>query len=125
MINRIRLTSVWVNDQDIAYDFYVNKLGFSVQSDVSIDNGYRWLEVKPEGADTAIAIAKPYPGQEMPIGVFANITFGTDDIQASYEDLRNKGVHFTEAPARQLWGGMQALFTDPDGNTFVLVERED
>lgn len=125
MINRIRLAGVWVSDQDVAYDFYVNKLGFTVQSDITMDNGYRWLEVKPEGSDTALAITKPYPAEPGQIGGFASIVLGTDDIEATYQDLHAKGVHFTEKPALQVWGGMQALFADPDDNILVLVQRED
>lgn len=125
MINRIRLAGVWVSDQDVAYDFFVNKLGFAVQSDVTMDGGYRWLEVKPEGSDTALAIAKPYPNDSAQIGGFTSVVLGTDDIETTYQELLAKGVAFTEKPALQVWGGLQALFTDPDDNIYVLVQRED
>lgn len=125
MIQKIRLAGVWVSDQDRAYDFYVNKLGFEVQSDVTMDSGYRWLEVVPPGAETALAVTKPYPGQtEAVIGTFANVVFSTQDIQGTYQSLVARGVEFREKPTRQEWGGMQALLADPDGNTFVLVEQE-
>ena len=91
-----------------------------------MDNDYRWLEVKPTGAETALTIAKPYPGQEgVSIGGFTNIVFATDDINATYEDLKAKGVKFIEEPKKQEWGMLQAIFTDLDGNTLVLVERDD
>lgn len=126
MINKINLAGVWVSDQDRAYNFFVNKVGFEVQSDVTMPNGYRWLEVKPPGAETALTLAKPYPGQQdANIGTFANVVFSTDDIQTTYKELAAKGVEFTEKPTKQEWGGIQALFTDPDGNTFVLVQLED
>ena len=130
MIDRIRLTGVWVHDQNAAYDFYVNKLGFAVQSDIKIDDDNRWLEVIPQGVAnnqgaTAFAVSKPYPGQAAQIGGFAGIVFATSDIASTYQNLDAKGVHFVETPTMQVWGGMQALFSDPDGNIFALVERED
>lgn len=125
MITGIRLAGVWVSDQDRAYDFYVNKLGFEVQSDVTMPTGYRWLEVKPPGTETALAVAKPYPGQQgAVIGTFANVVFATNNIEKTHQELAAKGVKFTEEPAKQEWGGIQALFADPDGNMFVLVQLE-
>ncbi len=126
MIKKIRLAGVWVKDQDKALDFYLGKLGFETQTDIKMNNGYRWLEVKPPGAETALTIAKPYPGQEgISIGGFTNVVFATDDIKATYEDLNAKGVKFIEKPKMQDWGVIQAIFTDPDDNIFVLVERSD
>jgi lactoylglutathione lyase len=124
MIKRIRMTSVWVSDQDRAIDFYVHKLGFRLQTDQQFGPGMRWVEVVPPGAETGIALVKPGPGQESnQVGVFSNIVFTSDDIQKTYEELRNRGVVFTEAPTQQPWGATQALFQDPDGNGFVLVDR--
>ena len=47
MITKLSHASIYVNDQDKAYDFYVNKLGFKVNTDVTMDNGFRWLTVNP------------------------------------------------------------------------------
>jgi catechol 2,3-dioxygenase-like lactoylglutathione lyase family enzyme len=119
-----RLLSVWVKDQDKALDFYLEKLGFEKQTDIEMDNGYRWLEVKPPGAETALTIAKPYPGQDgVSVGGFTNIVFTTEDINATYKDLNANGVKFIEKPKIQEWGVMQAIFADPDDNMFILVER--
>jgi transcriptional regulator with GAF, ATPase, and Fis domain len=86
-------------------------------SPVTMDSGYRWLEVVPPGTETALAVTKPYPGPtDAMIGTFANVVFSTQDIQTTYESLVARGVGFTEKPVRQEWGGMQALFADPDGN---------
>lgn len=124
MITKIRAVGVWVSDQDKAYDFFVNKLGFAVKSDVLLGD-YRWLEVVPPGAETVLAVAKPYPGQSgANIGVFANIIFAVDDIEVTYEQLLAKGVNFIEKPTLQAWGSKQAIFGDPDGNTYLLVERD-
>ena len=124
MIKRIRLANIWVSDQEKARDFYVNKCGFSVQSDHTMPDGYRWLEVVPPGAETAVAVTKPYDGQPAPIGGITNLIFTTDDIEATYEGMKANGVHFIEPPTLQPWGNKQACFADPDGNTFLLVDRE-
>lgn len=121
MITRIKLVSVWVSDQDKAYDFYVNKLGLEVKTDETMPNGYRWLEVAAPGSKTHLAVAKPNPGQkDATIGGFSSIGFDADDVQATYDDLVAKGVHFTEPLAKQPWGGLMAQFADPDGNVFML-----
>jgi catechol 2,3-dioxygenase-like lactoylglutathione lyase family enzyme len=121
MITGTKLISVWVSDQDKAYDFYVNKLGFKVETDQTMPNGFRWLEVVPPGAETHLANAKPSPGQpDVKIGGFSGIGFDADDIQATYDELVAKGVNFTEPLAKQPWGAMMAQFADPDGNVFML-----
>ncbi len=124
MIKKVRLAGVPVSDQDAALDFYTNKLGFDVQTDITMGNGYRWIEVVPPGADTALTLFKPYPGQDGDGNSSQpSIVFGTDDIDATYKELSGKGVEFIEAPAMQPWGVKQAIFRDPDGHSFVLVER--
>jgi catechol 2,3-dioxygenase-like lactoylglutathione lyase family enzyme len=121
MINRTKLISVWVSDQDKAYDFYVNKLGFKVETDQTMPNGFRWLEVVPPGGETHLAIAKPSGGPtDGKIGGFSGVGFDADDLQATYDDLVAKGVNFTAPLAKQPWGGMMAQFADPDGNIFML-----
>ena len=47
MVTKLSHTSIYVNDQDKAYDFYVNKLGFKVNTDAKMENGFRWLTVNP------------------------------------------------------------------------------
>ncbi|HZS46813.1 MAG TPA: VOC family protein [Blastocatellia bacterium] len=125
MIKMMKFTGIFVSDVDRAYDFYVNKLGFEVKTDQPMGDS-RWLELVPPGAETRIAVCKPFSGQsDARIGGFTAISFNTDDIQATYEELSAKGVHFTEKPARQPWGDIQAQFADPDGNVFLLTEGDD
>jgi lactoylglutathione lyase len=118
MIKNIHVTGVSVSDQDRALDFYTTKLGFETRADISVGD-YRWIEVVPPGAETALVLE---PGRGT-VGTFTSVVFATDDMQATYEQLRSRGVRFTEEPARQSWGGIQAQFVDQDGNTFVLVQR--
>jgi len=123
MISHISSVTIFVRDQDKALDFYVNKLGFEKTADNPMGEGMRWLTVAPPGAATAIVLAHGYGGyDEARIGQFAGIVFTTDDIQATYEMLNSRGVHFSEPPAAQPWGMMQAIFDDQDGTHFVLVQ---
>jgi len=82
----------------------------------------RWIEVAPPGAQTSVVPFTP-PGLEDRIGTFTNIVFSTPDIQATYEELRARGVTFAEEPKDQP-GGKMTTFTDPDGNTYVLREGD-
>jgi lactoylglutathione lyase len=121
MIDSVRTVGVCVSDQAKALAFYTQKLGFEVLSDVPMGPDLRWIEVAPPGSETRIVLFTP-PGLEGRIGGFANIVFRAREIDATYEELKARGVTFTEPPTRQPWGGMQALFHDQDGNEFVLVD---
>src|SRR5207248_9675021 len=104
------------------------KLGLEKRADESFalpDGGkMRWLTVAPKGAVTEIVLYKPekWPQAEAFIGHFSGVTLNTGDIQQTYKDLTAKGVNFTEAPNQQEWGGIQAQFTDQDGNGLVLIQ---
>lgn len=124
MIEKIAIAGVWVSDQDAAYTFYVEKLGFEIKKDIIMENGARWLEVLPPGGQTSLTLAKPYLNEKYAsVGVFTNIVFDCEDIDSTYEQLKSKGVKFVEQPIIQEWGMKQALFEDPDGNVFVLIEK--
>ena len=124
-ITHVQVVSVYVRDQDKALDFYTNTLGFEKVNDEDMGGGLRWVEVVPPGAQTHIVLASGYghPNWESLIGGPTTLVFEADDIQGTYEDLKDKGVRFTEAPTMQPWGMMQALFEDPEGNGYVLVQR--
>lgn len=130
MINSVGLVGVWIRNHRAALDFYVGKLGFEKVADTGSDSEYRWVEVAPMHGETGIALLRPYPGMvhaygknpEDLIGT-SSLIFHTDDISGTYRDLRDKGVVFTEEPTMQAWGRLQARFVDPDGNSFVLMER--
>lgn len=118
-LTHINTTTVSVSDQDQAIDFYVNKLGFELRLDLPMGEGMRWVVVGLPGTQTGIVLAKGYGAK--PVGEFTGMVLNADDIQATYETLRDRGVHFSEAPAMQPWGMIQALFDDQDGNGYVLV----
>jgi lactoylglutathione lyase len=125
-ITRIQSTTICVSDQERALDFYVNKLGFEKREDApfGLDSTLRWIEVAPPGADSVLVLAKGYGGCEPGrLGKFAGVVLYADDIASTYDELKARGVKFTEAPFKQSWGMMQAQFLDQDGNGLVLVGK--
>jgi lactoylglutathione lyase len=123
MISHIMTVGIYVRDQDAARDFYVNKLGFEVRDDRE-GGGLRWLEVAPPGAQTTVVLAtKDYPaGSEEKVGIYTDIAFQTEDIQATYETYTQRGVKFTAEPELMPYGKWFAAFVDPDGNEFFLYQ---
>jgi catechol 2,3-dioxygenase-like lactoylglutathione lyase family enzyme len=123
MINRMNCTGVWINDGEKAYDFYANKLGFKVTQDKKFGEGGRFFMVLPPGGGAQLNVCTPAPGMAgAQVGVQTPIVWETDDINATYEDLRAKGVEFPQPPTQQFWGGFEATFKDPDGNLFKLLQ---
>jgi len=107
-----------------AIDFYVNKLGFQLTRDFPTEFGGRFLSFLPPGGGAWLVMSKPVPGRPAQVGGFTNIAWETEDMAATYEALRAKGVEFTQPPTRQPWGGIQAMFADQDGNLFLLYQSE-
>ena len=117
MIEAVKHVSIHVRDQGAALAFYTNILGFKLVTDASLGK-QRWIELELSGGNTKIVLFTP-EGQEDRIGTFSNIVFTCKNVEATYRQLKEKGVHFTRAPSSEKWGNY-ALFTDPDGNTFCL-----
>ena len=127
---------LWVHDQDEALDFYTKKLGMEVRADVTLPEmgGFRWLTVgpasQPEIAITLMAIPGP-PVMDaetaeqvrtlMAKGFAGTIFLTTDDVQADYEQLKARGVEFSEEPEERPYG-IDSGFTDPSGNSFRLTQ---
>ncbi len=135
MINALSHAIVYVLNQDSAYDFYVNKLGFEVKTDAKMDNGFRWLTVSPKGQDLEIVLAAIEPGMSIDEetatalralvekGAFGMGVFETPDIYKTYEELKAKGVHFRSEPEEQFYG-IEAIIQDDSGNWFSLTQRK-
>jgi predicted enzyme related to lactoylglutathione lyase len=129
MITHIGSTTVYVSDQDKALNFYVQKLGFDKRRDEPMGpDGPRWIEVAPPRGQTALVLYKPTEGMSgaisyevalSQIGTFTTFILNVDDMQATYQLLRDKGVEFVELPTEQLWGWW-ATIKDPDGNIIGL-----
>ena len=133
---KIANAQLWVHDQDEALAFYTEKLGMEVRADVTLPEmgDFRWLTVGPPGQDdfAIVLMAIPGPpvmdaddrraGPELMAKGFAGTVFlTTDDCQASYEELKARGVEFTEAPEERPYG-IDAGFRDPSGNAFRLTQ---
>jgi catechol 2,3-dioxygenase-like lactoylglutathione lyase family enzyme len=135
MITKMSHVSIYVLDQNSAYDFYVNKLGFKVHTDAPMGPGARWLTVTPkEQPELEISLMAVKPGMGfteesakkmrdlIQAGTFGFGVFETKNIQATYEELKAKGVEFTKAPTKEFYG-TEALFKDDSGNWFSLGEK--
>jgi catechol 2,3-dioxygenase-like lactoylglutathione lyase family enzyme len=135
MITRLNHVSIFVLDQDSAYDFYVNKLGFKVHTDAPMGPGMRWLTVNPpEQPDLEIALMAINEGMMFTTesaegmrklvagGTFGFGVFECNDLLATYEELKAKGVEFTKAPTQEFYG-FEALFKDDSGNWFSLGQK--
>jgi len=133
---RIANAQLWVHDQDEALDFYTRKLGMEVRADVTLESmgDFRWLTVGPAGQpDFAIVLmAIPGPpvmdsetagqvGDLMAKGFAGTVFLTTDDCQASYEELKGRGVEFVEQPEERPYG-IDCGFRDPSGNNLRLTQ---
>jgi catechol 2,3-dioxygenase-like lactoylglutathione lyase family enzyme len=133
---RIANAHLWVHDQDDARDFYTKKLGMEVCSDVTVEElgNFRWLTVGPVGQpDVAIALmAIPGPPvfepdtadkvrELMSKGAAGTVFLTSEDCRAEYEELKGRGVEFTEPPEERPYG-IDAGFRDPSGNALRLTQ---
>jgi predicted enzyme related to lactoylglutathione lyase len=119
MITQIKFASIAVADQDRALAFYTEKLGFKVATDQPFGGGMRWIELKIGRSETKLVLFTP-PGAQP--GGFQPIVFQTDNVQKTNEELRERGVEFTQEPKTETWG-MSAMFRDSEGNVFVLSSK--
>ena len=136
---RIAVAHVWVHDQQEALDFYTKKLGMEVRADVSFPEmgEFRWLTVAPPGQEDVEIVLMPIPGPPvmdketaeqvrtvMAKGFAGTVFLATDDCQKSYEELKARGVEFTEPPEQRPYG-IDSGFRDPSGNSIRLTQVTD
>ncbi len=120
MITGIRFVGITVTDLDQAIDFYVNRLGFAVRIEMPLPEGNRFIMLSLPGGGAHLVMSLPLG--EKPHTPTSSISFETEDVQSTYEALSAKGVEFTRLPTKTVWGGVEALFTDPFGNSFLLQQ---
>ncbi|MBI3747373.1 MAG: VOC family protein [Chloroflexi bacterium] len=133
---RIASAQLWVRDQDEALDFWTRKVGMEVTSDVTVPEmgNFRWLAVSPPGQPDIAIVLMAIPGAPVMDGAtaddvrslmsrgFAGTVFlTTDDCRRSYEELRARGVEFSEEPEERPYG-VDAGFHDPSGNSVRLTQ---
>jgi catechol 2,3-dioxygenase-like lactoylglutathione lyase family enzyme len=137
MLNQLANVQVWVHDQDEALAFYTEKLGLELREDVTVPEmgNFRWLSVgvpgQPDAAITLMAVPGPpvFDAETreqimalMAKGAASGLFFSTDDIRATYEELKSRGVEFQQEPTEQPYG-IDAGFRDPSGNQMRMIER--
>jgi uncharacterized glyoxalase superfamily protein PhnB len=133
---KIATTQVWVHDQEEALDFYTRKLGMEVRSDATVPEmgNFRWLTVGPVHQPDISIVLMAIPGEPvmdsetaeqvrklMAKGFAGTVFLTTEDCRASTEELKSRGVEFTEEPDERPYG-IDAGFRDPSGNSFRLTE---
>lgn len=120
-IKRVDVTPVYVNDQDAALDFFVDKLGFEKVRDDPMGPEARWVQVKPSGAETSLVLVKGFADwSPEKVGGLQSMTFWSDDANATADELRQVGIAITQDPTPQPWGMNEVRFADPDGNEYLL-----
>jgi uncharacterized glyoxalase superfamily protein PhnB len=133
---KVANAQLWVHDQDEALAFYTEKVGFEVKVDVTMAElgDFRWLTVGPPSQDEFSIVLMAIPGEPvmdaetadqvralMSKGFAGAVFLATDDCQASYEELKARGVEFTETPEERPYG-IDSGFRDPSGNSLRLTE---
>jgi catechol 2,3-dioxygenase-like lactoylglutathione lyase family enzyme len=128
--------NVWVHDQDEALEFYTQKLGMELRDDITLPEmgGFRWLTVGPVGQNDIALALLPVPGPPVfdaetseqlkalvAKGMAGGLFFRTDDVQGMFEELKSRGVEFTQEPAEQPYG-IDAGFRDISGNQMRLAQ---
>jgi catechol 2,3-dioxygenase-like lactoylglutathione lyase family enzyme len=129
-------TQLWVHDQDEALAFYTQKLGMEIRADVTLAEmgNFRWLTVGPAGQPDFSIVLMAIPGppvmdaataeqvQSLVAKGFAGTLFlTTDDVYADYEQLKSRGVEFSETPEERPYG-IDSGFHDPSGNSIRLTQ---
>ena len=136
---KIANAQLWVHDQDEALAFYTEKLGFEVQTDVTLAEmgDFRWLTVGPAGQDDVSIVLMAIPGAPvmdaetgdqvralMAKGFAGTIFLTTEDCRASYEELKGRGVEFVDLPEERPYG-IDASFRDSSGNHIRLIQPQE
>ncbi|MDT5086577.1 MAG: hypothetical protein QOE52_3448 [Mycobacterium sp.] len=132
---KIASAQVWVHDQEVALKYWTEKVGMEVRQDVKLPElGFRWLTVGPPGQDEVSLVLMAVPGppvmdeatrdQVMEVvakGFAGTVFLTTDNCHATYEQLKARGVEFTEAPHEMPYG-IDTGFRDPSGNSVRLTQ---
>ncbi|MDG0027717.1 VOC family protein [Trinickia sp. Y13] len=128
----IDVVGLYVGDQDEAFAFYVEKLGFKVHTDVR-NGDYRWLTVQhPDQPSFQLGLFRPGPPMHdeataqslramVAKGAMPPLVLAVEDCRATYERLRERGVEFTQEPIDR-YGSVDAGFRDPAGNGWKMIQ---
>jgi catechol 2,3-dioxygenase-like lactoylglutathione lyase family enzyme len=118
VIFRLEMITVPVSDVDRAKALYTQRLGFTVEQDVQVDEHHRFVELLPPGSPCSIALTMGYIDAEP--GSLRGVQLNTDDAEAARTFLRQRGVEVSDIETFT-WGRF-CFFSDPDGNTWSIHE---
>ena len=136
MLKQLTHVNVWVHDQDEALAFYTEKLGMELREDVTVPElgNFRWLSVGLPGQDDVALTLMAVPGPPVfdeetrgmlealiAKGTAGGLFFAADDVRATFEELKERGVEFVQEPTEQPYG-VDAGFRDPSGNQIRMVQ---
>jgi catechol 2,3-dioxygenase-like lactoylglutathione lyase family enzyme len=138
MLKQLSTVQVWVHDQDEALAYYTDKLGLELREDVTVPEmgNFRWLTVGVPGQDVSIVLmAVPGPPvfdaetqaqikSLIAKGAASGLFFTTDDVRATYDELKGRGVEFQGEPTEQPYG-IDVGLRDPSGNQMRVMQRTD
>jgi catechol 2,3-dioxygenase-like lactoylglutathione lyase family enzyme len=135
MITNVSLITLYCLDQDATRDFYVDVLGFTPRTDITMGEGFRWVTVShPSQPELEITLMTPGPPlddeaaaftrRQLEKGTSGGLGLHVDDCRKTYEELSAKGVQFLQEPSERPYG-VEAVMRDNSGNWLVLVERRD
>ena len=132
MTQGVDLVGLYVRDQDEALEFYVEKLGFRVHTDVK-NGDFRWLSVQhPEQPSFQLGLFNPGPPmldaataqaarEIVAKGAMPPLVLMVDDCRAAYDRMQARGVEFTQEPVER-YGSVDANFRDPSGNGWKMMQ---
>ncbi len=133
MIMGVSFVSVWVLNQDSAKDFYTEKLGCELTSDIKLDNGMRWLTVRPQGStgqelllmDPAHSMLDGPTAEQVRAlvakGALSPGVLATSDCRGDHAALAARGVEFVQEPAVRPYG-IEAVIRDDSGNWYSFTQ---
>lgn len=123
MINKIGKITIYVQDQEQAKDFWLNKVGFVLKAEQPMGPDAFWIEVGPSEDEftTLVLYSKSAMEKQKPAAVaHPSILFSTTDIEAAYEKMKQNGV-VVDDMLRLPFGSMFS-FKDQDGNEYLIRE---
>lgn len=115
-INSFEIISVPVTDPQRAKQFYRDVLGFDLIREEPMGPGMSWIQLAPPGQTVTIALVTWF--EQMKPGGLQGVMVNTDDIDSEHQLLSGRGLQLTEIK-QEPWG-RYAMFTDPDGNGWIL-----
>jgi uncharacterized glyoxalase superfamily protein PhnB len=133
---RIASAHLWVHNQEVALKYWTENVGMEVRQDVSFPElgDFRWVTVGPPGQNDVSIVLMAIPGEPvmdkvtreqvaevMAKGFAGTVFLTTDNCQASFEQLKSRGVEFTSEP-EQMPYGIDCGFRDPSGNSVRLTQ---